>query len=188
MQFCFIWRSVVKLKGRTRRLLPPMSQPGFAVQRDNEWRAVYAGVYVNPATDPGWIKKTTKKQNKTGGEPNERERWNVTTKLSGLNSFHSNTKRKKERNTKWRAKWPTSKFKMSPNVSQVWRIRSIGKKKKKKNKNKNKKKTHGSMSVLGSAICRSCVSSLVRRVLWHMQISARQNWYKRSNLSLVVSQ
>ena len=27
---------VVKLKGRTRRLLPPMSQPEFVVQRDNE--------------------------------------------------------------------------------------------------------------------------------------------------------
>ena len=53
-------RDVVKLKGRTRRLLPPMSQPGFIVQRDNERPAVYAGgtadVYMNPATIHGWIK------------------------------------------------------------------------------------------------------------------------------------
>ena len=44
---------VVKLKGRTRRLLPLMSQPGLVVQRDNEWHAVYADgtadVYVNSA-------------------------------------------------------------------------------------------------------------------------------------------
>ena len=51
---------VVKLKGRTRRLLPLMSQPGFVVQTDNKWHAAYAGrlanVYVNLATIPGWIK------------------------------------------------------------------------------------------------------------------------------------
>ena len=45
--------SVVKFKGRTRRLLLLMSQLGFVVQRDNEWRALYAGrtvdVYVNSA-------------------------------------------------------------------------------------------------------------------------------------------
>ena len=53
--------NVEKLKCRTLRLLPPMSQPGFVVQRDNEWHAVYAGrtadVYMNPATVSGWIKK-----------------------------------------------------------------------------------------------------------------------------------
>ena len=53
--------TVVKLKGRTRRLLPPMSQAEFVVRRDNAWRAVYAGgtgdVFVNPATVHSWIKK-----------------------------------------------------------------------------------------------------------------------------------
>ena len=87
---------VVILKGRTHRLLPPMSQPKFVVQRDNEWRAVYASrtadVYMNPATVPGWIKKI-------GGEPNEREKLNVATKLCGFNSFHNNNKRKKEGST-----------------------------------------------------------------------------------------
>ena len=34
---------------------------------------------------------------KTGGEPNEREKWNVTSKPCELNSFHSDTKRKEER-------------------------------------------------------------------------------------------
>ena len=51
---------VVKLKGRPRRLLSLMSQPGFVIQRDNEWHAVYAGgtadVYMNPATVHSWIK------------------------------------------------------------------------------------------------------------------------------------
>ena len=42
------------------------------------------------------------------------------------------------------------------------------------------------MSVIGSVICRSCVLSLVRQGLQHMQISDCQNWYKRSNLSIVV--
>ena len=36
-----------------------MSQLGFIIQRDNEWRVVYAGrkadVYMNPATVTGWI-------------------------------------------------------------------------------------------------------------------------------------
>ena len=36
---------------------------------------------------------------KTGGEPCEREKWNVTTKLCELNSFHSNTERKKQEMT-----------------------------------------------------------------------------------------
>ena len=58
---------VEKLKGRTCRLLLPMSQRGFVVQRDNKRCAVYAGgtadVYMNPATVPGWIK--------TGGELNK---------------------------------------------------------------------------------------------------------------------
>ena len=109
---------------------------------------------------------------KTGGEPEERRKWNVTTKLCGMNSFHSNIKRKKERSKKWRAKWHNSKFKTSANMSCVWSARSI--------------KRNGCMSVLGSAIGRSRVLSLVGRGLWHMQISARQNWYKRSNLSIVV--
>ena len=51
---------VVKLKGKTHSLLLLMSQPGFIVQRDSEWHAVYAGktadVYVNPPTVHGWIK------------------------------------------------------------------------------------------------------------------------------------
>ena len=51
---------VVKLKSRTHRLLPPMSQPRFVVQRDNEWRAVYAGetanVYINSTPVHGWTK------------------------------------------------------------------------------------------------------------------------------------
>ena len=67
---------------------------GFVFQRENEWYAVYASrtadIYVNPATVPGWIKKT-------GGEPDEWKKWNVTTKLCGLNSFHTNTKRKEGR-------------------------------------------------------------------------------------------
>ena len=33
---------------------------------------------------------------KTGGEPSEQEKWNVTTKPCELNSFHSNTERKKQ--------------------------------------------------------------------------------------------
>ena len=49
-------KSVVKLKVRTCKLLPPMRQPGFVVQRD-KWSAVYAGgtvnVYVNPTTIHG---------------------------------------------------------------------------------------------------------------------------------------
>ena len=44
---------VVKLKGRIRRLLSPMSQPGFIVQRDHEWHAVEN---VNSAIVHGWIK------------------------------------------------------------------------------------------------------------------------------------
>ena len=43
-----------------------------------------------------------------------------------------------------------------------------------------------SMSVFGGAICKSRVLSLVGWGLLHMQISASQNWYKRSNLSMVV--
>ena len=80
--------------------------------------------------------------------------------------------RKKERSKKWRMKWLTSKFKTSANVSCVWSAWSTEK--------------NGSMSVLGGAICRSFILSLVGRGLWHMQISATQNWYKRSNLSIVV--
>ena len=45
-----------------------------------------------------------------------------------MNSFHCNTKRKKERSKKWQAKWPTSKFKMSMNVSCMWSAESIVKK------------------------------------------------------------
>ena len=112
---------------------------------------------------------------KTGGELDYWEKWNVTTKLYGMNSFHSNTKRKEERSKKWQAKWPTSKFKMSMNVFCVKSAGCI-----------KKKKRNRSMSVLGSAICRSQVSSLVGRGLWQMQISASQNWYKRSNLSIVA--
>ena len=87
------------------------------------WNAVYAGriadVYVNLATIPGWIKKTD-------GEPDEWKKWNVITKMCGMNK-------------KWQAKWPTLKFKTSVNISCVWSARSI----------KNK-----SMSVLEDAICR----------------------------------
>ena len=66
MKFTQIWRClcmkvVVKLKGRTRRLLPLMSQPGCVVQRDNKWRAVYTGgtadIYMNSATVHSRIKK-----------------------------------------------------------------------------------------------------------------------------------
>ena len=39
---------------------------------------------------------------------------------------------------------------------------------------------NGSVSVIGSAICRSCVLSLVGQGLQHMQISVSQNQYKRS--------
>ena len=35
------YKFVVKLKGRTCRLLPPMSQPGFAVQRETTIRVLY---------------------------------------------------------------------------------------------------------------------------------------------------
>ena len=110
---------------------------------------------------------------KTGGEPDEWKKWNVTKKLCGMNSFHSNTKRMKERSKKWRVKWPTSKLKTSANVSCVRSAGSIEK--------------NGIMSVLGSAICRLCVSFLVRRGLWHMQISTSKNWYKRHHLSIVVA-
>ena len=54
-------------------------------------------------------------------------KWNVTMKLCGLNSFHSNTKRKKERSKKWWAHWLTSKFKTSANMSCMWSARSIEK-------------------------------------------------------------
>ena len=109
---------------------------------------------------------------KTGGEQDEQEKLNVTTKLCGMNSFYSNTKRKEERSKCGWAKWPTSKFKTMVNVSCVWSAGSTEK--------------NGSMSVLGGAISRSHVSSLVGRVLWHMQILISQNWYKRSNLGIVV--
>ena len=73
-------KTVVKLKGRTCRLLSPMSQLGFIVQRDHEWRAV---IYKNSAIVHGWI-KIKEVVNR------------VTTKLCELNSFHSNTERKKQ--------------------------------------------------------------------------------------------
>ena len=84
---CVIIRSlggVVKLKGRTCRLLSLTSQLGFIIQRDHEWRAV---VYVNSAIIHGWI-KIKQVVNRVN------ERWNVTMKLCELNSFHSNTERK----------------------------------------------------------------------------------------------
>ena len=48
-------QTVVKLKNRTRRLLSPMSQPGFIIQRDQKWHAV-AVVYMNSAILHDWIK------------------------------------------------------------------------------------------------------------------------------------
>ena len=52
-----------------------------------------------------------------------------------------------------------------------------------------KYRKNGSMSIPGGgAIYRSCVSSLVGWGLWHMQISASLNRYKRSNLSVVAPQ
>ena len=62
----------------------------------------------------------------------------MTTKLCELNSFHSNTKRKKE---------TRSDEQNSANVSRVWSIGSIEKK-------------NGSMSVRRNAICRMCLVSV----------------------------
>ena len=75
-----------------------MSQLGFIIQRDHET------IYLNSAIVHSWIKikPVVNRVNK---------RWNVTTKLCELNSFHSNTKR----NKKWLTKWPTLKFKNGPN-------------------------------------------------------------------------
>ena len=56
---------------------------------------------------------------------NRRKKWKVTMKLCELNSFHSH----KERNKKWQAKWPTSKFENGMNVSCVWSTRSMEKRK-----------------------------------------------------------
>ena len=118
-----------------------------------------------------WIQQPFPAGWKTGGEPNEWEKWNVTTKLCRLNSFHSNTKRKKEARSDKRNSLPQSSKRawmcLACGVPEVY-------------------KKPGSMCISGSAICRSCVSSLVGRGLWHMQISASQDWYKMSNLGIVV--
>ena len=86
-QFC------TEIERQNLQTAPSDEQTGFVVQWDNEGHAVYAdrtaNIYMNQATVPGWIK--------TGGELKEREKWNVTTKLCGMNSFHSNTKRMKEK-------------------------------------------------------------------------------------------
>ena len=126
----------VKLKGRTRKLLSPTSQLGFIIQRDHEWRAV---VYVNAAIVHGWI-KIKQVVNWVN------DRWNVTTKLCELNSFPSNTERKKQEVTS----------KMAYLEVQKWRECILRVEYRKYRKN-------GSVSVVGSAICRPRVSS-------HMQI------------------
>ena len=138
--YIYIYIYIVKLKGRTRRLLPPTSQLGFIVLRDHEWHAV---IYVNSATIHGWIKI------KQVVNPLN-ERWNVTTKLCELNSFHGNTKRKKQEMTS----------KMAYLEVQKWRKCILRIEYQKYSKN-------GSMSIIVSAIFRPRISS-------HMQISVSQ--------------
>ena len=80
---------VVKLKGRTRRLLSPVSQPGFVVQRQREaWCCICRQnrQHLREFSNRPQLDK------KTG----EQEKWNVTTKLCKLNSFLNNTERKKQ--------------------------------------------------------------------------------------------
>ena len=153
----------MKLKGRTHRLLPPMSQLGFIIQRDNtcisrqnSWRL------RESSNHPRLSKKQVVRQMK---ERNEMWQWSFMDWIP----FLATPKERK----KWQAKWPSSEFKIGVNVSCVWSTGSIEK--------------NGSMSILGSAICWSHVLSLVERGLWHMQISASLNWYKRSNLSIVIA-
>ena len=91
----------MKLKGRTCRLLSLTSQ--LDVQRDHKWHAV---VYVNSAIVHSWI-KIKQVVNRVN------ERWNVTTKRCELNSFHSNTERKKQDRTR-----------ILPIVNRVWHKRT----------------------------------------------------------------
>ena len=128
---------VVKLKGRTCRLLSPTNQLGFIVQRDHKWHAV---IYVNSAIVHGWI-KIKQVVNRVN------ERWNVTMKQCELNSFYSNTKRKKQEVTSKLADLEVQKW-----CECILRVEY---------------QKNGSVSIIGSAICRPHVSS-------HMQISVSQ--------------
>ena len=92
---------------------------------------------------------------------------------TSLTSFHSNNKRKEERKkqevTSVMAYLKVQNERECVLYVECWKYRK-----------------NWSMSVLRSAIFRSRVSPLVGQGLWHMQISANQNWCKKSNLSIVV--
>ena len=106
-------KNVVKLKGRTNRLLPPMSQSRVrhskgqwvmcCICRQNSQRLC---VFSNhPWMDK---KQAVSRVNKR----NEMWQWSCVNWIPFIATPI-------ERNKKWQAKWPTSKFKNGTNVSYV---------------------------------------------------------------------
>ena len=148
----------MKFKGRACRLLPQMSQPGFVVQRD-EWHAVYAGrtadVYMNPATLPSRVKK------QVVSWTNKR---NVIRQQGCMDwiPFIATPKGKKEERKKQEVTGRMAYLKIQNERECVLRVEY------------QKCRKNRSISILKSAICKSCILSLVRQGLWQMQISASQ--------------
>ena len=147
------------MKGKTRRLLSPMSQPGFVVQRDNKQPAGYAGrtanVYMNSAIIHSWIKNRWWTEWMRKIKCDNEDVWI---------EFLSYPQRKKERRSdEQNGLLQSSKMAgmcLACRAPEVWK--------------------NGNVSIFGNTICRSCVSSLVGQGLQHMQIPVSQNQYKRS--------